>query len=39
MRAVNLDTWVRIGQPPWRPVPEAQDVDIWDKADFPSYGT
>jgi hypothetical protein len=39
MRAVNLDTLVRIGQPPWRPVPEAQDVDIWDKYDFPSCGT
>jgi hypothetical protein len=39
MRAMNLDTLVRIGQPPWRPVPTAEDVDVWDKYDFPTSGT
>ena len=39
MRTVNLDTLVSAGQPPWRPVPAAQDVDVWDKYDFPLNGT
>jgi hypothetical protein len=39
MRTVNLDTLVRIGQRPWRPVPEAEDIDVWDKYDFPNCGT
>jgi hypothetical protein len=34
---MNLDKLVRAGQPPWYPVPEAEDV--WDKFDFPSSGT
>lgn len=36
---MNLDTLARRGQPPWRPVPEADDVDIWEKLDFPIRGT
>jgi hypothetical protein len=36
---MNLDKLVRAGQPPWYPVPEAEDVDVWDKFDFPSSGT
>jgi hypothetical protein len=39
MRTVNMDTLVSTGQPPWRPTPDAQDVDIWDKYDFPLHGT
>lgn len=39
MRTVNLDTLVSAGQPPWHPVPAAQDVDVWDKYDFPLNGT
>jgi hypothetical protein len=39
MRGMNLDTLVRIGQPPWQPVPGAADIDVWDKYDFPSCGT
>jgi len=36
---LNLDTLVRIGQPPWQPTPAAYDVDVWDKYDFPLCGT
>jgi hypothetical protein len=36
---VNMDTLVSTGQPPWRPTPDAHDVDIWDKYDFPLHGT
>lgn len=36
---VNLDTLVSTGQPPWRPVSAARDVDVWDKYDFPLHGT
>jgi hypothetical protein len=39
MRAVNLDTLVSAGEPPWQPTPAARDVDIWDKYDFPLHGT
>jgi transposase len=39
MRTVNTDTLISTGQPPWRPTPDAQDVDIWDKYDFPLHGT
>jgi hypothetical protein len=39
MSAVNLDTLVSTGQPPWQPVTAAEDVDIWDKYDFPLNGT
>lgn len=39
MRTVNLDALVRTGQPPWRPVPTAEDIDVWDKYDFPICGT
>jgi len=39
MRALNLDTLVRIGQPPWHPVPTAEDVDIWEKYEFPICGS
>jgi hypothetical protein len=34
-----MDTLVSTGQPPWRPTPDARDVDIWDKYDFPLHGT
>lgn len=36
---LNLDTLVRTGQPPWRPAPAAEDLDVWDKYDFPICGT
>jgi hypothetical protein len=36
---MNLDTLVRVGQPPWQPVPTAQDVDVWDKYEFPICGS
>ena len=36
---MNPDTIVRVGQPPWHPVPAAEDVDVWDKYDFPICGT
>lgn len=36
---MNLDTLVRIGQPPWQPTPAAEDVDVWDKYDYPACGT
>jgi len=36
---VNIDTLVSTGQPPWRPTPDARDIDIWDKYDFPLHGT
>ena len=36
---MNLDKLVRRGQPPWRPVPGAEDVDIWEKLDFPTRGS
>lgn len=36
---MNLDTLVRAGQPPWDPVPTAQDVDVWDKYEFPICGS
>jgi hypothetical protein len=39
MRTVNLDTLVSVGRPPWEPVAAAQDVDVWDKYDFPLHGT
>ena len=39
MRVVKLDTLVRAGQPPWRPVPAAEDIDVWDKYEFPICGS
>lgn len=36
---MNLDMLVRAGQPPWHPVPDAEDVDVWEKYDFPIRGT
>ena len=36
---VNLDTLVSVGQPPWRPVHAARDIDVWDKYDYPLHGT
>lgn len=39
MRTVNLDMLVRAGEQPWHPVPRAQDIDVWDKYDFPICGT
>jgi hypothetical protein len=39
MRTVNLDMLVSVGQPPWHPVPAAEDVDVWDKYEFPTCGS
>ncbi len=39
MRVMNLDKLVRIRQAPWHPVPDAEDVDVWEKYDFPIRGT
>jgi hypothetical protein len=39
MRAMNIDTLVRVGQPPWNPVPTADDIDVWDKYEFPICGS
>lgn len=36
---MNLDTLVRAGERPWHPVPTAEDVDVWDKYEFPICGT
>jgi hypothetical protein len=36
---MNLDTLVRAGQPPWHPVPAAEDIDVWDKYEFPICGS
>lgn len=36
---VNLDALVKVGSRPWRPGSAVHDVDIWDKADFPTCGT
>jgi hypothetical protein len=39
MRTMNLDTLVRAGQPPWHPAPTVEDVDVWDKYEFPICGS
>jgi hypothetical protein len=39
MRAMNLDTLVSTGQRPWRPTAAADDVEVWNKFDFPTSGT
>jgi hypothetical protein len=39
VRALNLDTLVSAGRQPWKPTAAAQDVDVWDKYDFPLHGT
>jgi hypothetical protein len=39
MKKMNLDTLARAGQPPWHPVPRAEDLDVWDKYEFPICGT
>jgi len=36
---MNLDTLVRTGQPPWNPMPAAEDIDVWDKYEFPICGS
>lgn len=36
---MNLDMLVRAGQRPWNPVPTAEDIDVWDKYEFPICGT
>jgi hypothetical protein len=36
---MNLDMLVRAGQPPWHPVPTAEDIDVWDKYEFPICGS
>lgn len=35
----SLDRLVTAGQRPWRPAPAAEDVDVWDRFDFPTSGT
>ena len=39
MRKMNLDMLVRAGQRPWHPTPTAQDIDVWDKYEFPICGS
>src|SRR5271168_2686266 len=39
MRTMNLDTLVRAGQPPWHPAPTVEDVDVWDKYEYPICGS
>jgi hypothetical protein len=39
MRTMNLDMLVRSGQRPWHPVPTAEDIDVWDKYEFPICGS
>jgi hypothetical protein len=39
MMTMNLDMLVRVGQRPWHPVPAADDVDVWDKYEFPVCGS
>jgi hypothetical protein len=39
MMTGNLDMLVRVGQRPWHPVPTAEDVDVWDKYEFPICGS
>jgi hypothetical protein len=39
MMTMNLDMLVRAGQPPWHPVPTAEDIDVWDKYEFPICGS
>jgi hypothetical protein len=39
MKTMNLDTLVRAGQPPWHPVPTAEDIDVWEKYEFPICGS
>ena len=35
----DLGMLVRAGQPPWHPVPTAEDIDVWDKYEFPICGS
>lgn len=35
---MNLDKLVLTGRPPWDPSPDATDVDVWEKYDFPIQG-
>lgn len=39
MKTMNLDMLVSAGQRPWHPVPTAEDVDVWDKYEFPICGS
>jgi hypothetical protein len=39
MRTMNLDMLVRAGQRPWHPVTAAEDIDVWDKYEFPICGS
>jgi hypothetical protein len=36
---MSLDMLVRTGQPPWHPAPMAEDIDVWDKYEFPICGS
>jgi len=38
-RAVNLDFLIKRGLPPWRPRPEASDLDVWHEYEIPLTGT
>ncbi|MFE3454570.1 hypothetical protein ACFXJ8_37175 [Nonomuraea sp. NPDC059194] len=38
-RAVNLDSLIKRGLPPWRPRPEASDLDVWHEYEIPLTGT
>jgi hypothetical protein len=38
-RAVNLDLLIKGGLPPWRPRPEASDLDVWHEYEIPLTGT
>jgi hypothetical protein len=39
MMTMNLDMLVRAGERPWHPVPTAEEIDVWDKYEFPICGS
>ena len=39
MMTMNLDMLVCADQRPWHPVPTAEDIDVWDKYEFPICGS
>ncbi|MFG1878783.1 hypothetical protein ACGFIV_28445 [Sphaerisporangium sp. NPDC049003] len=36
---MNLDSLIKRGQPPWRPRPDAGDLDVWHEYEIPLVGT
>jgi len=38
-RTMNLDSLIKQGLPPWRPRPEASDLDVWHEYEIPLTGT